>query len=218
MLLRARALSTFEQKLFSNRFSRVPGTVDEILGLTLDNSLNWRDIMKVRIATLAVAGLLAATVPNAADARPLGMHAGFGHVGGWGGHGGWGWGGVGLGLATGALVGAALASPYYGYGYGYPYAYDYGYDYGYPVAAYDDGYYGAYAPAVSVGYVARPYWGHRRYYRTAYRPYAYGGAYRAAAYGVGYRARVGHVGYRHAGFRSSYGMARGGVVHHGRLR
>jgi hypothetical protein len=179
--------------------------------------------MKVRIATLAVAGLLAATVPNAVNARPLGMHGGFGHVGGWGGHGGWGhggwgWGGVGLGLATGALVGAALASPYYGYGYGYPYAYDYGYDYGYPVAAYDDGYYGAYAPAVSVGYVARPYWGHRRYYRTAYRSYAYGGAYRAAAYGVGYRARVGHVGYSHAGFRSSYGMARGGVVQHGRRR
>ena len=38
----------------------------------------------------------------------------------------WGWGpGVGLGviggLATGAIIGSALASPYYGYGYGYGY-------------------------------------------------------------------------------------------------
>jgi hypothetical protein len=172
--------------------------------------------MKMRIATLAVAALLAANVSTPAEARGLGMHGGFGHVGGWGhggwghggwGHGGWGWGGVGLGLATGALVGAALASPYYGYGYGAPY-YDYGYDYGYPVAAYDSGYYG-YAPAVSVGYVARPYWSHRRYYRAAYRPYAYG-------VGLGgYRPRAAHVGYSHAGFRS-YGMAR--VGHHGRFR
>ena len=179
--------------------------------------------MKVRIATFAVAALLSASVPQA-EARPFGMHGGFGHVGGgWGhggwGHGGWGWGGVGLGLATGALVGAALAAPAYGYGYGYPYAYDYGYDYGYPVAAYDDGYYG-YAPGVTVGYAARPYWGHRRYYRTAYRPYAYGRAYRPYAYAAGigsYRTRAGHVGYSHVGFRSSYGMARGGM-HHGRPR
>jgi hypothetical protein len=70
----------------------------------------------------------------------------------------------------------------------------YDYDYGY-------------APAVSVGYVARPYWGHLRYYRAAYRPYGYG-------VGLGgYRPRVAH--YSHAGFRS-YGMAR--PVHHGRFR
>jgi hypothetical protein len=62
-------------------------------------------------------------------------------------------------------------SPYYGYGYGAPY-YNYGYDYGYPVAAYDYDY--GYAPAVSVGYVSRPYWGHRRYYRAAYRPHVMG--------------------------------------------
>ena len=42
-----------------------------------------------------------------------------------------------VGLAVGALVGAALASPYYGYGYGYPYygggyGYGYGSGYGYP--------------------------------------------------------------------------------------
>jgi hypothetical protein len=166
--------------------------------------------MNMRIATLAVAALLAANVSNPAEARGLGMHGGFGHIGGWGhgggDHGGWGWGGAGLGLATGALVGAALASPYYGYGYGAPY-YGYGYDYGYPVAAYDYDY--GYAPAVSVGYVARPYWGHRRYYRAAYRPYGYG-------VGLGgYQPRVFHAGYSRAGFRS-YGMAR--AVHHGRYR
>jgi hypothetical protein len=84
--------------------------------------------MKMRIATLAVAALLVANVSSSADARPFGMHGGFAQIGGWHGgwghggwgHRGWGWGGVGLGLATGALVGAALASPYYGYGYGPP--------------------------------------------------------------------------------------------------
>src|SRR5947209_17196958 len=84
--------------------------------------------MKLRIATLAAAVLIAAVSPNlstTAQARPFGFHGGFGH-GGWG-HGGWGWGGVGIGLATGALIGAAIASPY-GYGYGYP-AYEYGYGY-----------------------------------------------------------------------------------------
>jgi len=35
-------------------------------------------------------------------------------------HHGWGWGGAGIGFATGALVGSALASPYY---YGGRYAY-----------------------------------------------------------------------------------------------
>src|SRR5947209_15145310 len=84
----------------------------------------------IRNATLAVAVLLAAATPglsSTAEARPFGMHGGFGH-GGWGGgwghggwgHGGWGggWGGVGVGLAAGALVGAALAGPGWGYGYG----------------------------------------------------------------------------------------------------
>ena len=180
--------------------------------------------MKVRIATFAVATLLAANISGGAEARPMGMHGGWGH-GGWGYRGGgWGggWGGVGIGLATGALVGAALATPSYGYGYGYPYSYgygypySYGYGYSYPAAAYDYGYYDAYAPAVTVGYVSRPYWNARRYYRTAYRPYARPYAYRV---GVGnYGARVGRVGYNQVGFRSSYGMTRGAVVHHGRRR
>src|SRR5947209_5173101 len=85
------------------------------------------DVMnKLRTVTLAAA-LLVAGVPSlstTAQARPFGFHGGSG--GGWG-HGGWrgggwgggGWGGAGLGLglgvATGALVGAALASPYHDY-------------------------------------------------------------------------------------------------------
>jgi len=47
-------------------------------------------------------------------------HGGWGHRGGW--HHGGGWGGVGAGLAAGALIGGAIAAsqgPYYGPGYGY---------------------------------------------------------------------------------------------------
>lgn len=166
--------------------------------------------MKFRITTAAAAGLLAASmmvVP--AEARGFGMHGGFGHVGGgWGhggwGHGGWGWGGVGLGLAAGAVVGAALAAPYY---YGDPYAYDYGY----PVD-YDYGYYG-YAPAVSVGFVG-PYWGYRRHY-WAHRHYGYGLGYRGSG------ARVAYGGYRggfaHATYRSNARMGFAGA-HGGRFR
>src|ERR1700720_1301836 len=65
----------------------------------------------------------------------------------------WGWGPAIGGFALGALIGRALARPYYGYGYGYPayYSYGYGYGYGYP-AYYSYGYrpayysYGFYAP------------------------------------------------------------------------
>jgi len=38
--------------------------------------------MKVRIATLAGAALLAAKVSTPTEARGFGMHGGFGHVGG----------------------------------------------------------------------------------------------------------------------------------------
>jgi hypothetical protein len=71
---------------------------------------------------LKAGGLLAATIAAAltvaspATARP------FGHHGGW--HRG---AGVGLGFATGALIGGALASRPYGYGYA-------------PYAAYDEPY------------------------------------------------------------------------------
>jgi hypothetical protein len=68
-----------------------------------------------------------------------GWHGGGWHGGGWrGGYGGWrgggwhggGWGNNGWawglgGLAAGAIIGSALASPYYGYGYGYGGCYQY---------------------------------------------------------------------------------------------
>jgi hypothetical protein len=38
---------------------------------------------------------------------------------------GWGWGGVGAGFVAGAIIGGALASPYYGYGPYYPAPYPY---------------------------------------------------------------------------------------------
>jgi hypothetical protein len=89
--------------------------------------------------------------------------------GGWGWRGGgWGWGGVGLGLATGAVVGSALAAPYYGYGYYAPpivaappvVAYDYA-----PAYTYAPAYSYGYAPAYGYGYgyAARPFWGYQTY-------------------------------------------------------
>jgi hypothetical protein len=90
---------------------------------------------------------------------------------------GWGWGGFGVGLATGAIIGGAIAAstyPAYSYGYGYPgYGYGYvagygyapvyryaptspayGYGYGYaPSYYYAPAYYGGYAP----GYVYPQY-------------------------------------------------------------
>ena len=53
---------------------------------------------KTLIALLAAATIGAAALPSSAQAR-------------WG----WGWGGFGVGLATGAIVGGALARPYYPY-------------------------------------------------------------------------------------------------------
>jgi hypothetical protein len=79
----------------------------------------------------------------------------------WGWRGGWGWGGPALGFATGALIGSALAAPYYGYpGYGYGYGYPgYGYGYGYPSYGYGYGY-----PGYGYGY------GHPGYGGYAYYP------------------------------------------------
>ena len=92
-------------------------------------------------AVLAAAGTVAAltvATPNTADAR-------------------WGWWGPGLvgGFAAGAIVGSALARPYY-----YPYGY-YGYYAPAPV------YYDYYVPGPAYyGYGPRPYYGcWRRHYR-----------------------------------------------------
>jgi hypothetical protein len=68
--------------------------------------------MRKILTALVAAGSLAAAVaatPTAADAR-------------WGGWHGWGWGPAVGGFAAGAIIGSALAAPYY-YGYYAPYPY-----------------------------------------------------------------------------------------------
>jgi hypothetical protein len=99
--------------------------------------------MTFRAIALGTA-LLAASVPalsTSAEAQRWGWR------GGWG----WGWGGLGLGFAAGALIGSALAAPYYGYGY---YAPNYYYRYGYtqPYYGYAQPYYGYYGYAPAYGY------------------------------------------------------------------
>jgi hypothetical protein len=94
-----------------------------------------------------------------------------------------GWGGIGFGLVAGAIVGAALAAPYYRYGYG-------GYGYGYPAYAYG-GYYGGYYPSYRYAYSP--------YYSYAYAP-AYSYAYAPAYYSYGYSYP--RVRYRAAIYRS----------------
>ena len=89
---------------------------------------------KTLTALLAATTLGVAALPSSAEAR-------------------WGWGGFGVGLATGAIIGGALARPYYPY-YGY-----YGY-YGYP--AYYPGCYPGYCPG---------YYGYYPYSRYRYWRY-----------------------------------------------
>ncbi len=113
-------------------------------------------------------GLSAAAKPTAQASQAIQVR-----WGGW--HGGWGWrgGGWGLGigaLAAGALIGAAIASPYY-YGGGYPYyaaypSYDYDYSWGSP---YGYSYSTTYYPAYSYGYY-RPY---RRHFYAGFRPWGH---------------------------------------------
>jgi len=61
--------------------------------------------------------LSAGSLPMRDAAAPIFESVQWRGWGGWhGGWGGWGWGGLGFGLATGAIIGGALASaPYYGY-------------------------------------------------------------------------------------------------------
>ena len=100
-----------------------------------------------------------------------------------------GWGGFGFGLAAGALIGTALASPYYYggyapayYGYSYPaYSYSYpAYSYSYPAYSYSyaPSYYSyGYAPAYSGYAYSYPAYSYDSY---AYYPrYRYRSAYRA---------------------------------------
>ena len=139
--------------------------------------------MKLLHSTALTAALMAAALPlltSPADAWRgggfRGARVGW-HGGGWRGAavgwrgGGWGWRGAGVGLATAAAVGGALAAgsyyggyghgyPAYGYGYGYP-AYGYGYGTGYGDAA------NTYAPAYSYGYGTG-------YGYPAYSGYGYG--------------------------------------------
>ena len=79
---------------------------------------------RILTALVAAATLAGAALTSSAPAEAY-WRGGYGwHGGGWGWRGGgWGW-GLG-GFAAGAVVGAALASPYYGYPYGYyaPYPY-----------------------------------------------------------------------------------------------
>jgi hypothetical protein len=77
----------------------------------------------IAVATVAALGIGATDASAAWHGHGGGWHGGGWHGGGYrGGYygGGWGW-GIGPGLLAGALIGGALASPYY-YGYG-PYYY-----------------------------------------------------------------------------------------------
>jgi hypothetical protein len=122
--------------------------------------LNQENLMKNHLCTLATTALVAGTIfsfVNAAAAGPFINTAAIKNAAPpivvtvrWG---GWGW-GFGGGLLAGAIIGGALAAPYYGYpsysyGYGYPY---YGYGYGYPY------YYG---------------YGYPRYHARYYRPWGW---------------------------------------------
>lgn len=107
------------------------------------------------IAAAATIGVATLASPTTADAR-------------------WGWWGPALGgFAVGAIVGGALARPYYYGGYygGYYPAYSY----------YPAGYYGYYAPTYSYSYAAPAYYG----YAYAPRPY-----YSCLRGRYGYRYRV----------------------------
>jgi hypothetical protein len=106
------------------------------------------------VAAAATIGVATVAAPTTADAR-------------------WGWWGPALGaFAVGAIVGGALARPYYYGGYygGYYPAYSY----------YPAGYYGYYAPAYSYSYAAPAYYGY-----AAPRPY-----YNCLRWRYGYRYRV----------------------------
>jgi hypothetical protein len=88
------------------------------------------------LVAVAAIGTAALATSSTADAR---WGGGYGWHGGYGWRGGWGW-GPGPFIA-GAVIGGALAAPYYGYGYGryYPYG-PYSSYYGYGCQRYWNGY------------------------------------------------------------------------------
>jgi hypothetical protein len=126
----------------------------------------------VPVQAAPITPLSTAAKPSAQDGSAIQVRWGGWRGGGWGWRGG-GW-GVGA-LAAGAVIGAAIASPYayggyYPYsGYGSPY-YGYGPAYGY---SYPYGYSTAYYPGYSYGYGAYPryYAGPRPYWRSSYGMY-----------------------------------------------
>jgi hypothetical protein len=84
---------------------------------------------KILTALVAAASISAAALAMSSPAEA--WHGGGWHGGGWrgGGYGGGYW-GPGVGFAAGAIIGGALAAPYYYGGYPYGYGYGYGYPYG----------------------------------------------------------------------------------------
>ena len=115
-------------------------TLKLVAALSVAGAFSLASFVPVQAAPIAP--LSAAAKPSAQDRAAIQVR--------WA---GWGW-GVGAGLLAGALVGAAIASPfsyggyapYYGYGYAY-----YGYPYGYSAAYYPYSY-AYYRPW------RRPYW------------------------------------------------------------
>jgi hypothetical protein len=115
---------------------RDTNVVQEASYLQKTNHQGRGEVMRKFLTALVAAISLASAavaVPGTAEAAWGGWHGGgWGWHGGWGR--GWGWGGAAVaGIAAGALVGAAVAAPYYYpppayYGYA-PYPY-YGYGYG----------------------------------------------------------------------------------------
>jgi hypothetical protein len=99
-----------------------------------------RGIVSLSIAVMAASFALVSNGASAtpfADALAIRKAAGTDVEKVWGRRFGW---GVGAGFLGGAIVGGALAAPYYRYGYGYPYPYPYPYSYPY------------YGPYVGYGY------------------------------------------------------------------
>ena len=89
----------------ANRLTKLVATIVFVAGMS--------SLATVASATPVANGL---AIKNAvpASVEIVQWRRGWGG-GGWGYRRGWGWGGVGAGFVAGAVIGGALASPYYGY-------------------------------------------------------------------------------------------------------